>query len=105
MHVKLVKPARFPILAQFDFLLLLHWRWKRAGVSSCLIFKYLPLTPTLSPFGGERESDANCATTHFSGDELEGLDAWIWVKLGSFSIFRIFKNEVLVNVHHVICIF
>jgi hypothetical protein len=28
-----------------------------------LIFKYLPLTPTLSPFGGERESDANCIAT------------------------------------------
>jgi len=26
-------------------------------IRSRLIFKYLPLTPTLSPFGGERESD------------------------------------------------
>ena len=36
-----------------------------AVVSRCLIFKYLPLTPALSPFGGERESDANCATIWF----------------------------------------
>jgi hypothetical protein len=30
---------------------------ERAEVRRCLIFKYLPLTPTLSPFGGEREKN------------------------------------------------
>jgi hypothetical protein len=28
-----------------------------------LIFKYLPLTPTLSPFGGARESQAQLVVT------------------------------------------
>jgi hypothetical protein len=36
---------------------------ERAGVRRCLILKCLPLTPALSPFGGERESDIKDATT------------------------------------------
>jgi hypothetical protein len=43
----------------------------RAGVRRCLILKCLPLTPALSPFGGERESDAYSATSAMlSGNDL-----------------------------------
>ena len=39
---------------------------QRVEVRRRLIRKCLPLTPTLSPFGGERESDPQYATVHWS---------------------------------------
>jgi hypothetical protein len=65
----------FLVVAQFDFSPYLHW---------CLIFKCLPLTPALSPFGGERE--LNCVTTEFSPAMRFSLDGA--AKVGQSLIIR-----------------
>jgi hypothetical protein len=46
---------------------------RRCFVFKGLIFKYLPLTPALSPFGGERGSNADCATTKKKRFDLVGF--------------------------------